>query len=180
MPDLNISFRPLTRLDFPLLQKWLAEPHVKEWWHDDLSFKDIESKYGPRVDGTEPSHVYIILQNSRSIGLIQWYLWSDYPKHAQQLGAKNTTAGMDLAIGEVDCLGKGIGSVVIRDFVRKIIFTVSAATSVLTDPEEQNLRSLRVFEKAGFTQLRTVQLQGEESKRIVVGLEKSGSAFTAL
>ncbi len=170
---MDISFKPIARQDFTLLQRWLAEPHVREWWHDDLDAKKIEAKYGPRVDGTEPTHVYIILQNMNPIGLIQWYLWSDYPDHAGQLGADRTAAGLDLAIGEKESLGKGIGSSVIREFVRKIIFTESLATTVITDPEEQNLRSLRAFEKAGFLPMRKTQLRDESFKRLVVSLKKA-------
>lgn len=166
----SLDFRALTRSDFPLLQKWFAEPHVKEWWHDDFDADEVEAKYGPRVDGTEPTHVYIILQNTKPIGLIQWYLWADYPDHAGQLGAENTAAGMDLAIGEKEHVGKGIGSVVIHEFIRKIIFNDSAATAVITDPEEQNSRSLRAFKKAGFLPLRTIQLRGESLRRLVVCL----------
>ena len=166
--DLNISFRPITRADFPLIQKWLAAPHVKEWWHDDLDAEGIEAKYGPRVDGVEPTHVYIILLNENPVGLIQWYLWSDYPAHAVQLGAEITAAGVDLAIGDEEVVGKGLGSQVLKDFVEKIIFEESMATSVVTDPEKQNSRSLRAFEKAGFIALRTVQLQGEKFQRVVV------------
>ena len=27
-------FRPMTADDMPLVRRWLAEPHVAEWWHD--------------------------------------------------------------------------------------------------------------------------------------------------
>ncbi len=97
--ETDFSFRPLNRQDFSILQKWLAEPHVREWWHDDLNAEEIEARYGPRVDGTEPTHVYIIIKDTKPIGIIQWYLWSDYPDHAAQLGADGTAAGIDLAIG---------------------------------------------------------------------------------
>ena len=30
-----ISFRELERSDFPLLQKWLAAPHVAVWWNEE-------------------------------------------------------------------------------------------------------------------------------------------------
>lgn len=168
----DFKFRPITRADFPFIQKWLAEPHVKEWWHDDLDENGIESKYGPRADGTEPTHVYIILENTNPIGLIQWYLWSDYPAHAAQLGADQRAAGMDLAIGEKGSVGRGIGSAVITEFVRQIIFTASSANAVITDPEQQNSRSLRAFEKAGFTTTGTAQLKGEDFKRSIVCLKR--------
>ena len=27
-------FRPMTTADLPLVQRWLPEPHVAEWWRD--------------------------------------------------------------------------------------------------------------------------------------------------
>jgi hypothetical protein len=77
-----ISFRPLERSDFPRLQKWLSAPHVAAWWNDHIDLGTVEAKYGPRVDGTEPTHVFVIEQEGRPIGWTQWYLWSDYPEHA--------------------------------------------------------------------------------------------------
>lgn len=171
-PHFNLSFRPITRQDFFLIQKWLSEPHVKKWWHDDLDENGVESKYGPRVDGIEPTHVYVILREMKPIGLIQWYLWSDYPAHATQLGAENTAAGIDLAIGEKEQIGKGVGSAVISEFVKNIVFANPGIKSVVTDPEEENVRSLKAFEKAGFFARKTTQLRGENFKRRIVALYK--------
>src|SRR5947208_11891476 len=27
-------FRPMSEADLPLMKRWLAEPHVKQWWGD--------------------------------------------------------------------------------------------------------------------------------------------------
>jgi aminoglycoside 6'-N-acetyltransferase len=53
------SFRPLSRSDFPLLQEWLGRAHVAAWWHERLDLTSVEVKYGPRVDGTEPTYVFV-------------------------------------------------------------------------------------------------------------------------
>jgi hypothetical protein len=55
----SISFRPLGRSDYPLLQKWLAAPHVAAWWGDPLDLAAINEKYSPLVDGTQPTHVFV-------------------------------------------------------------------------------------------------------------------------
>ena len=49
----SISFRPLQRSDFPLLQKWLAFPHVATWWNERFDLYSLEAKYGPDIDGRE-------------------------------------------------------------------------------------------------------------------------------
>ena len=104
-----VSFRALERTDFPLLQQWLSAPHVDAWWHEPLDLRGLEQKYGPRIDGIEKVHVFIIEHEDRPIGWIQWYRWSDYPDHAAQLTTEQGAAGIDLAIGEVSSVGIGLG-----------------------------------------------------------------------
>jgi|SRR5579863_3041299 len=93
----SISFRPLERSDFPQLQEWLAAPYVAAWWNERNDLASVEAQYGPRIDGVEPTHVFVIERKCRPIGWIQWYLWSDYPEHARQFGAEPASAGIDLA-----------------------------------------------------------------------------------
>ena len=39
-----ISFRKLGRSDFPLLQKWLAAPHVAVWWNERFDLASLEER----------------------------------------------------------------------------------------------------------------------------------------
>jgi aminoglycoside 6'-N-acetyltransferase len=174
----SISFRPLERCDFPLLQEWLSAPHVAAWWNERLDLPGVEAKYGPRVSGIEPTHVFMIEQEGRPIGWIQWYLWSDYSDHANQLGAEPGSAGIDFAIGELGMTGFGLGPTAIREFLRQVVFSNPDVCAVVSDPEERNLRSLRAFEKAGFSVVRTVQLRGEGCRRQVVRLDRPDSSTT--
>lgn len=169
MPN-SISFRPLSRSDFPLLQRWLTESHVVAWWRQSLDLAGVEAKYGPRVDGIEPTQVFVIEYRGRPAGWIQWYRWADYPGHAHQLGADLGSVGIDLAIGEREMTGKGLGPGTIREFIDQIIFVDPAVSAVITDPEENNLRSLRAFKKAAFTVMKKVKLHGESFQRCVVRL----------
>lgn len=167
----DISFRPLERSDFPELEKWLAEPHVKRWWHDSLDASAIDAKYGPRVDGVEPSYVFIILFQKRAIGIIQYYLWSDYPKHGRQLGVDDNSAGIDLAIGDKHMTGQSLGPQIITEFLNQIVFTKTKVASVIADPEKNNIQSIKAFKKSGFQVLRDVQIEGEPYFRTVVGFK---------
>jgi hypothetical protein len=114
----SISFRSLERSDFPLLQDWLSAPHVAVWWNERIDPVSVEAKYGPRVDGTEPTHVFVVEQEGTPIGWIQWYLWADYPEHARQVGAEPGSAGIDLAIGKLEMTGLGLGPAAICEFLR--------------------------------------------------------------
>jgi hypothetical protein len=138
--------------------------------HEALDLAGLEQKYGSRIDEMEPTHVFIIEYQDQPIGWIQWYRWSDYPEHAAQLNAEPEAAGIDLSIGEVSSIWKGLGSKAIREFVLSVVSTEPGITAIVTDPEEQNGRSCRAFEKAGFIPIRTVQLSGENVRRRIMHL----------
>jgi RimJ/RimL family protein N-acetyltransferase len=150
----------------------MLEPHVLEWWHEPLDHAAIHAKYGPRVDGLEPTHVFIIEYRQQPIGWIQWYRWGDYPEHAKQLGAEPNSAGIDLAIGEQAMLGMGLGAKAITKIVDEVVFADAAITALICDPEVKNVRSLGAFKKAGFVVTKTVQLRGENFQRNVVRLNR--------
>jgi len=170
---MEIQFCPLSRADFPLLQRWLLEPHVDAWWHQPLDLAGLESKYGPRIDGLEPTHIFLILADTQPIGWIQWYRWTDYPEHATQLQTESTCAGIDLAIGEKASLGKGLGSQIIRHFINQFVFVHTEISGVVCDPEEGNVRSVRAFLKAGFVVRDIVKLKGETMNRKIVVLARN-------
>lgn len=174
-----ISFRPLGRSDFPLLQKWLAAPHVEVWWNEPFDVASLEAKYGPSIDGREPIHVYVIENERVPIGWIQWYRWRDFPQHASLVGADTCSAGIDLAIGEVGLAGRGLGPTVIREFGANCIFVHGDVSAIVADPAASNLRSVRAFQKAGFKTVDTVQLAGEDFERHVVRLDRGAATKIA-
>lgn len=146
----------------------MSAPHVAAGCRQSLDLASFDLKYGPRVDGVEPTHVFVIECAGRPAGWIQWYFWSDYPEHARQLSAEPASAGIDLAIGELAITGLGLGPIAIRDFLKQIVFADPSVRAVITDPEETNLRSLRAFQKAGFILANAVRLTGENFQRRIV------------
>ena len=39
----DYAFRPMTKGDLPLVRRWLAEPHVAQWWGDPHEQYDLVS-----------------------------------------------------------------------------------------------------------------------------------------
>jgi RimJ/RimL family protein N-acetyltransferase len=155
------------------MQEWLARPHVDEWWHEALDLAGVHAKYGPRIDGTEPTHVFVVQCGEQPIGWIQWYRWDDYPEHAARIGADSGSAGIDLAIGEPSLLGLGIGTRAIRLFVKQVVFADPSIVACFSDPEGRNIRSVRAFERAGFVVARTVHVVGEPAPRRILRCGRS-------
>ena len=54
-----VALRSLARTDFPLLGTWLAAPHVARWWSDPGDPASLEARYGPTVDGDDPTEVFV-------------------------------------------------------------------------------------------------------------------------
>ena len=117
--------------------------------------------------------MYVIQFDCVAIGWIQWYRWRDFPKHAIQLGADHRSAGIDLAIGEVEMTGHGLGPAMIREFGTGYIFANRDLDAIVADPSVSNLHSVSAFKKAGFRIVSAVQLVDEEFERHVVRLDRA-------
>jgi aminoglycoside 6'-N-acetyltransferase len=150
-----IEFRPLAEDDLPLLEEWLKRPHVRRWWRDDLT--ESLAEYRAAIEGREPTDHYVIFVDGRPVGMIQTYLVSDYPDWDQVVHVGPDVAGVDLLVGEEDRIGRGLGPEILAAFVRDHV----TASSVVATVEEENRRSWRAFEKAGFRHLRDVEEEGK-------------------
>jgi RimJ/RimL family protein N-acetyltransferase len=149
----RVGFRPLHESDLPLLHEWLGREHVRRWWGDPGGLEETLAHYGPSLDGRDPTDLYAILVDGRDAGMIQTYVVADYPEYATLVGVGEEVAGLDLFLGEAELLGRGLGTDVIRAFVREIVFAREATRACVADPDLENLASLRAFEKAGFTRV---------------------------
>lgn len=147
---MELDFRPVTRQSLKLLVNWLAKPHVQKWWREPATLESVEEKYGGRIQGNDPTSVYIIFTGQTAIGMIQSYYVDDYPEHTKSIKLDNAV-GVDLFIGEEDFIGKGYGPAILSKFINDVIpHEYQKAECVVADPEVINKASIRSFEKAGF------------------------------
>jgi aminoglycoside 6'-N-acetyltransferase len=143
------EFRALLRSDLPLIARWLAAPHVAQWWGDPdeqlrLVGGDLEA----------PAMVqFIVAADERPFAYLQCYdpaAWPDNGFGALPPG----TRGIDQFIGEADMIGRGHGCALIRVFIERLL--ASGTRLVVTDPDPANGRAIRAYEKAGFRKDRLV------------------------
>jgi RimJ/RimL family protein N-acetyltransferase len=149
---MRIAFRPLTPEDEQLLDEWLRRDHVQRWWRDE--------KAADHVYDDEPGEHYIMLVDGRPVGMIQTYLVSDYPDWDAVVEMGEGVAGVDLLVGEAELVGRGVGPRVLDAFVREVVFARPETDAVCATVEEENRRSWRAFEKAGFAHVRDVEEDG--------------------
>jgi aminoglycoside 6'-N-acetyltransferase len=149
------QFRPMTAADLPLVKRWLAEPHVMQWWGD--TYEQFELVSGDLE--VEAMEQFIVATDDRPFGYIQCYdpeVWPDNGLGDHPRG----TRGIDQFIGELAMVDRGHGSAFIRAFIDRLL--ASGAPRVITDPDPANARAIRAYEKAGFRRDRLVDtLDGE-------------------
>jgi len=151
---MTVGFRRLTESDLPLLYEWLQREHVQFWWRERESYDAVVRRYLPAIDGSEPTDLYLILLDDRPTGFIQTYLVSDHPDYQTLVDVEEGVAGVDLFLADPEQTGKGLGSKVIAQFVRDVVFATPQTHACIADPDAENQASLRAFEKAGFTRVR--------------------------
>jgi aminoglycoside 6'-N-acetyltransferase len=137
------AFRAMTADDLPMIKRWLAEPHVREWWGDPAEQYQLVSG-----DLDEPAmDQYIVSVDGRAFGYLQCY---DLTAWNSGFGKQPTgTRGIDLFIGEADMIAHGHGSAMIRAFADERL--TRGVPRMVTDPDPNNLRARRAYENAGFT-----------------------------
>jgi RimJ/RimL family protein N-acetyltransferase len=155
--DALVSFRPLATEDLPQLHRWINhDAEVRRWFARDAGpFEQLVAKYAPRIAGRVPTRCYIIEYAARPIGYIQDYLISDHPGWARLVEVDEPAAGVDLLIGDPARRGDGKGTVVLRKFLREVVFARSAAAVCIITPQPANARAIRCYQKVGFRYVRT-------------------------
>ncbi|HEY5818327.1 MAG TPA: GNAT family N-acetyltransferase [Mesorhizobium sp.] len=142
-PTSRYSFRAVTEEDLPLIARWLAEPHVAEWWGDpDSEIADIRD----HMDSISVEPLIVELAG-RAIAYLQSYdphLEDDHPYQDQPHG----TLGVDLSIGPSDLIGRGHGSAILRQYCEELF--EEGCPRIVIDPDPDNARAIRAYEKAGF------------------------------
>lgn len=126
-----------------MLARWLAEPHLAEWWGDP---EESVAEIREAMDSVETEPLIVELAG-RPIAYIQSYdphLEDGHPYRDQPFG----TLGIDISIGDPALVGMGHGSAIIRQFVDTLF--VEGTPRVVIDPDPANIRAIRAYEKAGF------------------------------
>jgi aminoglycoside 6'-N-acetyltransferase len=139
-------FRPMAADDLPLVRRWLATVHVRDWWADppeEFTF-----------DGDDPVvDQFIVVTDDHPFAYLQCYHQGACPDNG--LGQHPAgTRGIDQFISEAGMVGCGHGSAFIRAFTDELL--AAGTPCIITDPKAANARAVRAYEKAGFLKQREV------------------------
>lgn len=150
--DNAYDFRPATAADLPLLGAWLRKPEVRRWWGD----PDHELGLLREDLGNPAMTMLVVYCEGRPIGYMQHYDVRAWPMayfaHLPQ-GAQ----AVDMFIGETDMLGGGHGSAMLRQLALEL--RTSGVPVVAIDPDPENVRAVKAYEKAGFVIDRPIETE---------------------
>ena len=154
-PDSSgVTLRPITEADLPRLSRWLAEPHVAQWWRDPADLPSVRAEYLPGINGTDPTEVFVIEVAGRPAGVIQRYLVADDPDWARAMRATGAVtgcaAGIDYLLGDPALTGRGYGTAAIAAMTAQTFARYPQADVVVAAPQQANVASWRALERAGY------------------------------
>jgi len=162
----GVTLRPLAEADLPRLARWLAEPHVAQWWRDSADLTSVRAQYLPAIEGTDPTEIFVIEVAGQPAGLIQQYLVADEAEWAQAIEATGTAsgnaAGIDYLIGEPALTGHGHGTAAIVAITARAFGRYPEADVVVAAPQQANPASWRALERAGYQRWWSGQLESDD------------------
>lgn len=149
----KITFSPLTKEDVPMLLTWFREPHVQAWWPVPESHEFFE-KFLERIR-SKNIKCFIAYADGVPFGYIQYYA---VDRSEEKTGKwlpllPPYSFGSDQFIGEPHYLGKGFGTLMVKEFIQYFRSQEPSATTLIVDPDPANVVAIRCYEKTGFSRM---------------------------
>lgn len=157
------------------MHKWYRTDFVNKWYDKEIrnwTRKQIEDKYIPYIQREKPLDSYIILCDGVKIGYVQTYLLKDYPEYDQLVQAGEGAAALDLFIGEKEYVHKGLGTLIITELLKNIIFANPSIKKCIIGPEPKNIAAIKAYRKVGFKYIKTIQVPEEEEPEYIMEINR--------
>lgn len=152
----ELSVRELDEVDVSVMARWLSDPRVLEYYegrdrpHDEAM---VREKY---LSGRESDVTGCLVERAGApLGYIQFYVLQAEAQIKLGYGNGATIYGIDLFIGEPELWSQEIGTRLVSAMV-DFLFTEKSADLVIIDPNVDNPRAIRCYEKAGFRKVRVL------------------------
>lgn len=156
---INFTFKPAVETQRALIHEWLKQDYIHEWIHGQglqNTLLGLEKYFQYLAAGHIPDHntqmtqhwigyangkpfVYLLTTNILKNTI------NEYAKYSTLNGLAMT---LDIFIGDPEYLGKGLASMVIKEFLLSQFPEIS---EIFIDPEKSNTRAIHVYQKTGFS-----------------------------
>jgi predicted acetyltransferase/RimJ/RimL family protein N-acetyltransferase len=170
---MKIKFEKVTGAHVDSIFKWLAEPHIMEFWDNTQAHKDdivnfAEGRKTPSSYAGGEYVYWIAYLEDEPFAM----LMTIQETHKEDIGEEKLkrlsrtghTYGLDYMIGNPKFFGKGYGSKTLSDFIdyfREIVDP--KADTFLIDPASDNPKAKHVYMKAGFKHVCDFMMEGDVS-----------------
>lgn len=135
--------------DIDRVSAWLRKPHVVRWWGDPQ--EQLPAVMERPIGGDDA----LIIADRVPVGYVRWQQTSRAELEAAGLHEiPEGSIDIDIAIGEADYLGCGVGSRALH-LVLQRLETEKFSTLVMMTTSVENGIAIRACEKAGFRRRRT-------------------------
>lgn len=143
IPTGRYGFRPFTAGDLPMMAEWLRTPEVAKWWGDPEQQLRLVTE-----DLSEPAmRQWIVEHDGTPFAYVQASEAQAWPEPHLDFLPPGVEA-IDTCIGVPAMLGAGHASHYLRQFAAMLI--EEGAKGVVIDPDVDNERAQRAYERAGF------------------------------
>lgn len=157
----DVALRALALGDLRLVMRWLVLPHVAAHWESPQS---AVAEIARCIDAPDVSP-FVIVAGGRPAGYLQIYAATGSPFWAGH-DLPRETFGLDLFVGEPDCLRRGYGSRCLA-LAAAHLLDMPGVARVQGDPAPNNEAAIRAFEKAGFTRRDTITTPDGPARYVV-------------
>ena len=165
----QIEFRPLTDDDLPLLHRWLNDGPVLEWYaRQPRSLEQVGERYRDRIEGRDPTRLYVSRVDGEDAGMFQTYRVADHPEYERAIAGEPGWAGMDYLTGESRFRGIGLGPKLVDRFLVDVVFASSEVLACVSGPDPNNVASIRTLERSGFHWIRSVETAAGEIEYLML------------
>ncbi len=160
--DLTLRTLQPHAADYSVLQRWLSDPRVLEFYEGrDQTFDlaRVATQFGPAAAAAAETPC-LIFYKGWAAGYLQFYPLLDeaaraeYGLSSEERASTGTEIwALDLFIGQPELWARGLGSRLLNAFA-EWLFTHTPAAELAVDPHADNLRAIRAYEKAGFKRIK--------------------------
>lgn len=151
--------------DLDLLHRWMNDPEVARFWKKPWPRWRVAT-YLREQDTSRHSIPY--LGRLDGVPMSYWELYrADLDPLAQFYTAHHHDAGIHLLLGPAQCRGRGLAADLIRVVSGWQLDADVQAARVVAEPDMENARSVRAFERAGFQRAGHVDLPGKRALLMV-------------
>jgi len=154
--DDGFDLRPAGASDAARIALWMAQPHVRQWWHQDWSVERWAGEISRQASG-EHSIPCVAAVDAEDLGYVELYRVR-HDHLAEYYASGEHDWGMHLAIGDVTRVGRGLGRRLIGAVADALLRADPACSQVVAEPDVRNTASVRAFVAAGFVQQGELQL----------------------